>query len=134
MEFTIKDALKREGIPNTYFVELYWEHGDADKETETISKPFQRGRDEWALEEFVLALIELNKLNSRDEVEEHEYYIKWFDEYEEFSEEPLPEEYVPFAGLSAEYDMCYGDGIAGFSGFRVYYNDQNMNKCEVSYK
>lgn len=132
MEFTIKEAVKREGIPNTFFVELYWEHGDAGGESTTISNPFQRGRDEWALEEFVLALIELNSLNSRAEVEEHEEYIKWFDiDDDEYGE--VEEKYKPFARLDAEYDMCYGDGIAGFSGFRVYYNDQNMNKCEVSY-
>lgn len=129
MEFTINEILKSEGIPNTFIVELYWMHGDSDGESTTVSKPFQRGKDEWALEEFVLSLQRLNKLE-KDDIEDNEDYIKWFDPYEDYG--VAEENYKPFVGLDSEIDMSYGDGLAGFYGFHVYYIDENMNKCDVS--
>lgn len=131
MEFTIKEPLTREGNPDTFVVEMYWRHGDADKSTSTISRPFKRNRDEWALEEMITSLKMLNYIHSI-EVDEHEDFIKWFDVDCEYG--VVEEKYEPFVGLDAECNISYGGGIAGFNGFNVYYYDENLNKCEVDYK
>ena len=131
MEFTIKEPLKRDGEPDTFVVEMYWRHGDADKSTLTMSRPFKRNSDEWALEEMLTSLKMLNYIHSI-EVEDHADFIKWFDVDCEYG--VVEDKYEPFVGLDAECNISYGGGIAGFNGFSVYYYDNQLNKCEVDYK
>ena len=69
-------------IYNSYVVELEWEHGvcpDHEQKgyTGTYSKPFKKDQDEWALEEFLYDLYDLNKL-SRKEYDDSELFNKWF--------------------------------------------------------
>lgn len=134
MKFNIKEPVQKEGVPNTFIVELKWMHGDADAYTTTTSKVFKKGQDEWALEELLLTLDEIDGLETEDYYD-HEGFRKWFNlhEYEFTKEEEAI--YAPFNCLDVEYDVSAGQGMASLQGYQVYYYDEYLNKClvEVDY-
>lgn len=134
MKFNIKESVKKEGIPNTFVVELKWMHGDADAFTKTSSKPFKINESEWALEELLLALDTIGELETEDYYD-HEAFSKWFNLHEyEFTKEDEAL-YAPFNCLDVEYDVAKGQGMASLRGYQVYYYDEYLTKClvEVDY-
>lgn len=134
MKFNIKEPVQKEGVPNTFIVELKWMHGDADAYTTTTSKVFKKGQDEWALEELLLTLDEILELVTEDYYE-HVGYSKWFELYNyDFTEEEEAR-YAPFKCLEVEYDVSAGQGFASLQNYKVYYYDESLNKClvEVDY-
>ena len=135
MEFNIKGLVKEDGLPNTFVVEIKWMHGDADGYTTTVSKPFKKGADEWALEEFVLAMEDLWG-KYQHEHENNEHYRKWFNREDyDFGSKEAELRYLPFVSLDVERDLTYGDfSNAKFNGYTVYYFDENMLKYEVEVK
>lgn len=134
MKFIINDFMDEMEIYNSYVVEIEWEHGvcpDYEQKgyTGTYSKPFKKDQDEWALEEFLYDLYDLNKL-SRKEYEESDLFNKWFNPDYKFKEEEERLKYEPFVNLDFEEDMIEC-GNAFISSYKVYYFDESSHAYKV---
>lgn len=134
MKFNITDPIEKEGVPNTFSVELNWMHGVGDAYTTTKSKFFKLNESEWALEELLLTLDAVLELDT-DEYYAHMGFRKWFDlDNYDFTVEEF-EKYFPYVKIEIEYDNYTGYRAANLLGYEVYYYDESLNKylVEVDY-
>lgn len=134
MEFIINDFRDELGIYNSFIVEIEWEHGDRDDGSNgysgSVSKPFKKGQDEWALEEFLYDLADLMNIPRRD-YDDLEVFNKWFNPDFTFKDEVDRLKYEPFVSLDYEEDMVYGDCTCLITDYKVYYFDENSHAYAV---
>lgn len=139
LELTIKNKISKEGKANSYQVDIEWMHGDANGESHTLTGFFKKDQDEWALEELLLALKELQNVYHVD-YDSNETFNKWFEGNEsEFSsrsnlEKEENKKYKGFVGLAVENDLTDSEFYASIDKYKVYYYDENLAKYNVNVK
>ena len=136
MELQLRNKVASGGKVNSYQVDIEWMHGDANGESHTLTGFFQKGEDEWALEELLLALNELRNVYVTD-YDENETFNKWFDGNEsefEFANATESDKYEPFVGLGVENSLSDYGFYAAIDSYKVYYYDENLSKYNVNVK